>query len=324
MRTLKLSYIWMPRIDASVIFLLIQKLSKQKIEFVTPDKADLLFIGPYDLDSFRRKFYNFLKRKIKYFINLENYLSNLDIYLLSRANKTIRVFYNNETYLHNFFKADYFISSFLGIADKNHLRFPHWKDHIDWTHEGIYRESKLGNALRFGSFYKIESLMEPQGDDFLKKKREMCIFTSHLNEPRKFIYNNFLKEFKIDGYGPYFDKNINNHNLSPYKKIDIMKNYSFNLCPENTMYPGSYTEKIPDAFLGKCLPISWADNNVGVDFNCKAFVNLNDYMSSNFEELFKFLKDDNYLKNFAKEPLLFQKPNLDSEINFIETVLSNI
>ena len=57
----------MPRIDASVIFLLIQKLSKKKIEFVTPDKADLLFIGPYDLDSFRRKFYNF-----RYKLSLNN------------------------------------------------------------------------------------------------------------------------------------------------------------------------------------------------------------------------------------------------------------
>jgi hypothetical protein len=314
----------MPPIYESVIFLLIQKLSKRKIEFVTPDKADLLLIGPYDLHSFRRKFYNFLKRKIKYFIYLENYLNNLDIYLLKRANKTIRVFYNNETYSHNFFKADYSISSFLGIADKNHLRFPHWKDHIDWTHEGINRGSNVGNALRFGFFYNIESLMKPQGDEFLKKKRAMCIFTSHLNEPRKIFYNNFSKEFKIDGYGRYFDKNISNHNLSPYKKIDIMKNYSFNLCPENIMYPGSYTEKIPDAFLGKCLPISWTDNNVGVDFNYKAFVNLNDYMSSNFEDLFKILKDDIYLKNFAKEPLLLIKPNLDSETKFIETVLSNI
>jgi hypothetical protein len=324
MQTLKLSCIWMPPINETIIFLLIKKFSKKKIEFVRPDKADLLFIGPYDLHSFRRKFYNFLKRKIKYFIYLENYFSNLDIYLLKRANKITRIFYNNETYLHNFFKADYSISSFLGISDKNHLRLPHWKEHIDWTHEGIKREGNVGNALRFGHFYNIESLIKPQGNDFLKKKRAMCIFTSHLNEPRRIIYNNFLKEFKIDGYGPYFDKKINNHNCSPYKKIDVMKNYSFNLCPENTMNPGSYTEKIPDAFLGKCLPISWADNNVAVDFNCKAFVNLNDYMRSNFEDLIKLLKDDDYLKNFTKEPLLLQKPNLESEIKFIERVLSNM
>ena len=48
-----------------------------------------------------------------------------------------------------------------------------------------------------------------------------------------------------------------------------MKNYSFNLCPENIIYPGCYSEKVTDAFIGKCLPISCMDNNVNKDFNEK-------------------------------------------------------
>ena len=53
--------------------------------------------------------------------------------------------------------------------------------------------------------------MSPQGDFFLKKKREICLISSHFNEPRKSMYLNFLKNFKVDGYGPYFDKSIKNH-----------------------------------------------------------------------------------------------------------------
>jgi len=40
------------------------------------------------------------------------------------------------------------------------------------------------------------------------------------------------------------------------------------------MYPGYCTEKIPEAFMADCLPITWADSNVAVDFNPDAMVNL--------------------------------------------------
>ena len=30
-----------------------------------------------------------------------------------------------------------------------------------------------------------------------------------------------------------------------------MEDFTINYCPENEIFPGWYTEKIPDAFLGK-------------------------------------------------------------------------
>jgi len=102
-----------------------------------------------------------------------------------------------------------------------------------------------------------------------------------------------------------------------------MKNYAFNLCPENNMYPGNYTEKILDSFIGKCLPISWADNNINEEFNKKAFINLNNFLNSDMQELFKSLREESFLREYTKEPLLLKKPNLDSEIKYIETILSN-
>jgi HSP20 family molecular chaperone IbpA len=181
--------------------------------------------------------------------------------------------------------------------ENKHLRFPHWKEHLDWSHEGIKRDANSGNARRFGSFHKIEDLMIPQGEEFLKKKN-ICFFTTHLNEPRKSFYLNFSKNFRVDGYGKYFDKSIKDHNSSHYKKKDIMKNYAFNLCPENSMNPGNYTEKILDSFIGKCLPISWADNNINYEFNQKAFINLNDYLSFDLQELFQSLRDESFLKKY--------------------------
>jgi hypothetical protein len=223
------------------------------------------------------------------------------------------------------FRADYYISSSLGVFDDNHLRSPYWKDHLDWSHEGIVRDNNVGNAQRFGFFHDIESLLRNQGDDFLNKKN-ICFFTTALQEPRRSFYKSFSKQFQVDGFGRYFDKKIKNHNESKFKKFDIMKNYSFNLCPENICYPGTYTEKIPDAFIGKCLPISWADNNVKIDFNPNAFINLNDHMGggTDFQQLFDSLRDVNFLKKYSKEPLLLQKPNLNSEIKFVEKILAGL
>jgi hypothetical protein len=157
--------------------------------------------------------------------------------------------------------------------------------------------------------------MAPIGTEFLKKEKKICIFSSHLNEPRKSILDKFSENFQVDGYGPFFNKNIKNHNSSNIIKKEILKNYAFNLCPENSLYPGYYTEKIPEAFLGKSLPLTWTDNNVNVDFNEKSFVNLLNHAKDNYSEISYLLKDEDFLKKFTKEPLLLNKPNLDNEIN---------
>jgi hypothetical protein len=320
MQTLKLSYLWNPFFEETVIYHLIQKLSKKKIEITSPSKADLLIIGALNLSSYTRKILNSIKKRI----NLEKYFKNIDLLSL-RSYQPVKIFFCSENFSLDSYKANYYISSHLGMYgyDNKHLRFPHWKEHLDWSHEGIKRDANIGNARRFGSFHKIEDLITPQGEEFLKKKN-MCIFTTNLNEPRKSFYLNFSKNFKVDGYGKYFDKSIKNHNSSDFKKKDIMKNYAFNLCPENCINPGNYTEKILDSFIGKCLPISWADNNINYEFNQKAFINLNDYLNFGFQELFQSLRDESFLKKYTKEPLLFQKPTLETESIFFEKILFNL
>ena len=101
-----------------------------------------------------------------------------------------------------------------------------------------------------------------------------------------------------------------------------MQNYAFNLCPENSLFPGYYNERVPNAFLAKTLPITWADQNIDLDLNAKAFINLIDHANNNYDDICNLLKDDNYLLNYSKEPLLLKKPNLDQERVFIQRILS--
>ena len=319
--TINVSFINSTDIKNTVIFHLIRKISKKKIEITDIKKCDVLFIGPYNYYSVKNKIYNFFTKKFslknKLFFNVSDYLT------FTRKTNPVKIFFSTENFRHNIIDADYSITSDLGINDKNHLRMAPWKNYVDWSHEGIFREKSL-NASRLGFFYKIEDLMKPQGNEFLKKKKKICFFTSHLNEPRRSIYLTFSKNFIVNGFGPYFNKNIVNHNQSNFLKKDIMKKYAYNLCPENSLFPGYYTEKIPDAFLGKCLPISWADQNINYDFNPQAFINLLDYTSDNYIEIMNLLKDDFFLKKYSTQPLLLKRINLDTEIRFIEKILNNL
>jgi hypothetical protein len=103
-----------------------------------------------------------------------------------------------------------------------------------------------------------------------------------------------------------------------------MERYAFNLCPENTLSPGFYTEKIPDSFLGGCLPVSWVDNNVNIDFNPNSFVNLLNYVQDDYQLILDLLKDHSFLKKFSTEPLLLKKVDLSKEFNFISRVLQHL
>lgn len=320
MQKIKVATLWLSDFRNSLIYKLIENISKKTIEIVSPDLCDILFFGPYDTNGLKRKFLNFARRKLT---SINNIFPNIDLYLLNRKIKPLRVFYSHENYPFPDVQYDYSITSHLGINSETHLRFPLWKELINWSHLQIERNSERF-IERFDYFYNIKDLMSPQGDFFLKKARKICLLSSHLNEPRKSMYFNLSKYFVVDGYGPYFNKKIKDHNSNPKSKREILDKYAFNLCPENSLYPGYYTEKVPEAFLGKSLPLAWADNNINLDFNKKSFVNLLNYSNDNYFEISNLLKDENFLKQFTTEPLLIKEPNLNEEINFINKIISSI
>jgi hypothetical protein len=332
MKTIKISSLF--NVDEwkhLLILKLFHIISNRPIEYVHPNRADILLIGPYDILTFKRKLFNIFLRKIR-FNNLENATINqyelfkkifpsLDIYSLKRNYRPLRVFISYENVRYDDLNCDYYITSEIDKNSTNHLRIPFWKELIDWSHLGVVRES-TEFIKRFDNYFKIEHLTSPQGQDFLKKDRKICLFSSHLMEPRKSMYYNFSKHFVVDGNGPFFNKKIKNHKSSSFSKKEILKNYAFNLCPENTLYPGYYTEKVPEAFLSHCLPLAWADPNIELDFNKKSFVNLLNYSGDSYLEISNLLKDDHFLKKFTYEPLLLSVPDLNKEINFVKKIIN--
>lgn len=154
----------------------------------------------------------------------------------------------------------------------------------------------------------------------------------------------------------FFDK------LSKYKKVDSggrhrnnighfvedkhkwLQEYKFNLCFENSSYPGYLTEKLFDAYNAGCVPIYWGDTSLRVGFtdnaggggfdisdtecidmrvpeiplhlieykiNPKAFINAHNFPNLNalLEEVKRIDNDDKAYEAMRNEPLFLDNFN---------------
>ena len=234
----------------------------------------------------------------------------------TKVSHQIRLFQTSENIRPDIVVSDFALSYDLGIQDQKHCRFPYWMEMVDWSKEGI----KGNTNPRYGRLLEIEQMMRPLGNQFLKRDRQALLISSHLLEPRKTIYQAVNQLMPVKGLGAYFNPEIKNHHQSGLVKFDALQHAAFNLCPENGLYPGYYTEKIPEAFLAGCLPITWTDQNVQVDFNPKAMINLEPMHWNQFAELPDLLLNETRLAAFADEPLMLNRPSIEPVIEFLREV----
>jgi hypothetical protein len=291
----------------SLVPLIIQSLGR-KIIWVHPNRADLIVFGPFFKGSDKK--YRWLPRPLRpvFAAVIEN---------LQLNHRPLTLFQTGENLRHNHLPCDYSLSFDLAVEDSRHFRFPYWMEMIDWQHEGV-----VGNrSPRFGRLLDTTTLMQPLGDGFLKKPFRAAIFASHLREPRETLFNVLNRIMPVHGFGPYFDSAVRHHSASGITKLNVLKDYAFNLCPENGMYPGYYTEKIPEAFMAGCLALAWVEGNVSIDFNPNAILNLAPMMQSNFDELAELLNSRSRLEEYAGHALLLQKPTIQELTSFLKSMV---
>jgi hypothetical protein len=282
-----------------------------QLDWVKPSQADLLILGPFIKPDAKKL--KCCPKPLRPMVQAALDLAS------SSGSGPLRVFHSAENLRHDTVPADYSISFDLNISSANHFRLPYWMEMIDWSHEGI-----VGNHNpRYGQLMKIERLMQPLGNRFLQKKKAAAFLSSHIREPRKTIFEAVQKVMPITGFGVHFNKNIESHHLSGFLKQDLLQEFGFNLCPENGMYPGYYTEKIPEAFFADCLPITWADENVKIDFNPNAFINLAPMTWCNYAPLKEILNSMQILDGFASQALLLKAPSILPFRDFVKRILED-
>jgi hypothetical protein len=286
-----------------------------EINWVRPQESNLVILGPFA--NIKPKSLSWCPKPLRPTIkSLKQLLTEA---LGSRKSTPLTLFQSAENIRHDVYRADYSISFDLNIQSTTHFRLPYWMEMIDWSHEGV-----IGNQNpRYGQLLKIERLMQPLGNHFLKRNLEAAFLSSHIREPRKTLFDAVQKVIPVTGFGAQFNKNIEDHHRSGFLKYTLLQNFAFNLCPENGMYPGYYTEKIPEAFYAQCLPITWTDENVKIDFNPNAFINLAPMSWCNFAPLQEIIESHQLLAGYASQALLLNAPSILPFRDFIKRILED-
>jgi hypothetical protein len=212
--------------------------------------------------------------------------------------------------------ADYSISFDLGVESDRHFRAPNWWESLDWSRYGI----KQNQSSRIRTLIDPDLLLQPLGSQVLNRSYKAALITTHLKEPRTSLFTELQKVLPIDGYGRHFDRNIEDHNTSGFYKEDILREYMFSLCPENSMYPGYYTEKVPESYAAGCIPITWADQNVTVDFKPGSYINMADYAGIGFADALALQLEPNKLEALYNTPLLDKLPDIEGYIEFVRGI----
>lgn len=203
--------------------------------------------------------------------------------------------------------------------DPRHYRLPLWVLYIDWFNKQSYGNPHF--LLPVSEIYDNAAISA--------KKKEFCAFIFSNPVPLRVEMFNKMSNYKqVHGYG----KPFNNWSYGELNKYNILANYKFSICFENSISPvgGYYTEKLFHAKTAGTVPIYWSDEKCKNDFNPKSFINLNDFDS--IEALIDYVKEVDQNKelyeSYRDEPL-FKNNQINKEFLpesvlsfFTETILS--
>lgn len=87
------------------------------------------------------------------------------------------------------------------------------------------------------------------------------------------------------------------------EKLDILKNYYFNICFENTCQPGYITEKIWHSIIGGCLPIYYGNQSIYTVFPHNSFIDSTKFKTS--RDLLNFIQNMNYNEFYKRFQLCY-------------------
>lgn len=196
-------------------------------------------------------------------------------------------------------------------------RLPLWYARLAW--DGFEQKRRHDNMHNHGyePLIPIKPLTKPRKLDMSIKKEFCALIANNPEGLRINLYNSISDYKQVHGFGNMF------RNPLRQSKFEILPEYKFCLCPENSVYDGYVTEKLIDAYAGGTVPIYSGTMSVDCDFNEHAFLNYMDY-----KDMSKFVKEIeaiDYLeasyKRMYEQPLLTEEPKLDDAIAFVRSIV---
>jgi hypothetical protein len=225
--------------------------------------------------------------------------------------------YIGENIRPSFIGYNYSLSFDYDTYGGRNQRLPLWYARLAW--DGFVEKPRRVGANNHGyePLIDIKSLMRPRKLDMAGKDKFCALIAGNPEGLRINLYNSISRYKQVDGYGNVFGKALRQ------SKFDLLKEYKFCLCPENSIYDGYVTEKLIDAYAGGCVPIYSGDISVADGFNYRAFLNYQETKNmGNFVEYVRgWDNNDEMYKHTYEQPLLTKEPKLDDAIQFVRSII---
>ena len=170
-----------------------------------------------------------------------------------RYENCVRIFYTGENQRHSDYRCDFAIS-FDHPTSSRMFRMPLYLIY-EYDHK-IWQNKQLRKM-----------------DDFDDKKFCSFVVKNPGCKYRNDYFNILSNIDRVDSAGPLFNNMDGWRPESVVEKVKFMSKYKFNLCFENSSYPGYCTEKLFEALCAKTVPIYWGSPTAALDFNPAAFIN---------------------------------------------------
>jgi len=216
------------------------------------------------------------------------------------ASHTRKIFYTGENIRPDYGHCHQSLTFDFGDYGGRNVRLPLWLLQIDW-----FGHSNYGNPNFLIHTDSID-------DNLFSRKPKTKFCCTVFNNPSPFRHElvEKLSRYKpVDCYGHPFDNHFSGEN----RKLEIISDYRFTICLENSSHPGYYTEKPIHAKVAGCIPIYWSDREYVKDFNKKAFIHLADY--KNLDDMVDFIvamdKDEAAYQVLKSQSLFSELPNID-------------
>ncbi|REF89078.1 glycosyl transferase family 10 (putative fucosyltransferase) [Methylovirgula ligni] len=228
--------------------------------------------------------------------------------------KTIAIIWENIRPNYEFYRFS--ISSDFDAYQGRNCRVPNWYEELVWNESFRGPKAAFAGAMHGHGHeerVEIERLLAPGEAEPVVRSKFCCLVTSY-REPYRALAVEALSQIgPVDIFG-----NVAGAPLLQ-SKYEALRDYRFNLCFENSIFPGYYTEKALQAWAAGCIPLYFSDPYFSADFNPKAIINRIDFRElAEFVEAVRRVNDSpDLMAQFHREPLLTSRPNLDSVTAFL-------
>jgi hypothetical protein len=224
----------------------------------------------------------------------------------------------------DFLRHRYALSFDYDTYGGRNFRLPLWWWRLDWpgfTERWRRRPAPTGDLTHgYEELIPVDGLLRTRAAPEQRAPGFCALVAANPEALRINLFMALQAAGQVTGYGHLFGNPLHR------SKFDILAQYRFCLCPENSIYPGYHTEKLVDAWHGGCVPLYNGDRLLERDFNPRALINYQDYLEMDrFVAQVRDLETDSaaYASVYS-QPLLSSRPSLDPLIAFLRSAVGQI